>query len=845
MKVHTAVRRLAAGLLAAAMPLAAAACGADSGEAADHTQALDAAALYGDALESNGDWNTVASVNGRELAIQLETMAVRVTDTATGAVWSTNPEDPEADPVAGSAGLEVLKSQFQLIYHDVSNNVGTLNSFHDSLEYDQAAAYPLENGVAVHYILGDQRRDEDDVPAKISDTRFHEAVLDKLSAEEAGEMQDFYRAYESEGFWILGPRGRSNIERVLELFDKAGYTAEDLQRDNLEFGETAAATEKLRFEVTLEYQLEDDGLTVSIPLENLRFSENYPIYQIRLLENLASAPMGTEGYLVLPDGSGALMRFDDANTDRNTVSLPVYDTNPSIRSKRSNVKEETASLPVYGIQSGDNALLAIIEENAAGATVEAYRSGRNNGRNAVYTVFDICSVDYVYIAGSETRSSVPVFNLGSLTGECRVRYRLLSGGEAGYVGMAQSYQEYLLERDGLPAPVQDEPAPLVIDTIGGVYGYKSFLGISYTGLKAATTFEESRWIAASLKENGVENLQLKLSGWFNNGYAHDFAESIRVDGELGGKQGLRELAAYCSEQGIGLYPDVELMQVYRGGSGFSASFDAAKYLDVTEVKLPELSPVDENLTLTGRVRENAFYLLAPSRYEGTFSKFLKNWNKLNLGSGLSLRSAGTLLYADYNSDALFERRDTQKLVEEQLAALEEGTGSLLFNGANDYALRYASLINGAPVDYSYYELEDEAIPFYQLVTHGYIPQTGSLLNKADDVQQAVLRCIEYGVGIQYQVTAQASSFLKSTEYDQLYRSCFDDLLPEILESYRQVSDALEGVAGARMIGHARMAEGVYKTSYDNGIAVYVNYGTSAQTVEGRSVPAEGYAVVKD
>lgn len=163
------------------------------------------------------------------------------------------------------------------------------------------------------------------------------------------------------------------------------------------------------------------------------------------------------------------------------------------------------------------------------------------------------------------------------------------------------------------APVQDEPAPLVIDTIGGVYGYKSFLGISYTGLKAATTFEESRWIAASLKENGVENLQLKLSGWFNNGYAHDFAESIRVDGELGGKQGLRELAAYCSEQGIGLYPDVELMQIYRGGSGFSASFDAAKYLDVTEVKLPELSPVDENLTLTGRVRENAFYLLAPSR----------------------------------------------------------------------------------------------------------------------------------------------------------------------------------------------------------------------------------------
>lgn len=237
---------------------------------------------------------------------------------------------------------------------------------------------------------------------------------------------------------------------MLDLLDKAGYTREDLIKDNQEFGETAADTEKPCFEVTLEYRLEDDGLTVNMPLENLRFPENYPIYQIRLLENFASAPMGTKGYLFLPDGSGALMRFDDANTDRNTVSLPVYGVNPSIRSKRSNIKLEPASLPVYGIQSGDSALLAIIEENAAGSTIEAYRSGRNNGRNAVYTSFDICSVDYVYIAGSEAQSSVPVFNRGSLTGNCRVRYRLLTGEKAGYAGMARSYQQYLLDRTRFP-----------------------------------------------------------------------------------------------------------------------------------------------------------------------------------------------------------------------------------------------------------------------------------------------------------------------------------------------------------------------------------------------------------
>ena len=33
--------------------------------------------------------------------------------------------------------------------------------------------------------------------------------------------------------------------------------------------------------------------------------------------------------------------------------------------------------------------------------------------------------------------------------------------------------------------------PMVVDTIGGVYGYKSFLGISYIGLTAATTYTQN------------------------------------------------------------------------------------------------------------------------------------------------------------------------------------------------------------------------------------------------------------------------------------------------------------------------------------------------------------------
>lgn len=840
-----AVRKLArpALFLLGASLLLSAGCGSAGDTAAEHTKALDAASIYGEALSVSPDWQRVAAVGGRELSINGETMAIRLTDERTGKVWTSSPDPTEIDRIGDENAAQTLRSQFELVYHDVSNNVDIFNSYHDSLAYDQVTLYPLENGVAVHYVLGDRRRGEEDVPQKITDGRFRKKVLAGLSDDESEEMQSFYRFYEDEGYWMLAPRGKNDIDRVLALFDKAGYTTADLIEDQTAFGESATATEKPLFEVVLEYRLDEDGLVVSVPMERLRFSDNYPIRQIRLLEGLLSAPSGSEGYLFVPDGSGALMRFDAEHTAAGEVSLPIYGTDPSVRSKRTNTKLEAVSLPVFGIKNGGSAMLAIVEENAAGTTVEAYRNAESSARSAVYAVFDICAVDYVYIAGSDTRSSVPVFDLTSLSGECRVRYCPLSADKASYTGMAERYRDYLTAHGGLPAQAAADTAPLLIETVGGVYGYKTFLGLSHTGLKAATTFEQSGEIVRQLKESGVDDLRLKISGWFNDGYAHDYAEKVSPSGELGGKKALRQLDALCRENGVPLYPDAELLIAYRTGNGFSLSADAARYLDVTEVQLTDLSPVDEKIPLTGRLRENGNWLVSPARYPALFSAFGKRFSALGI-EGLSLRSAGGLLYADMREEARFARRDAEQALVGQIAALKDTVGSLLTDGGNAYILPYADAIDGAPVDYSYFTAEDEAVPFYQLVTHGRVAQTGMLMNTVDDVQQAVLRCIEYGVGLRYRVTWQPSSYLKNTENDSLYRSCFSDMKAEILTAYRQVDDALSGVGSAQMVGHERLAGGLYRTTYDNGTAILVNYTDAPQTAGGQTVAANGYAVLR-
>ena len=56
---------------------------------------------------------------------------------------------------------------------------------------------------------------------------------------------------------------------------------------------------------------------------------------------------------------------------------------------------------------------------------------------------------------------------------------------------------------------------------------------------------------------------------------------------------------------------------------------------------------------------------------------------------------------------------------------------------------------------------------------------------------------------------------------------------------REVAALLEG---AYIVDHEKMDNGVTKVTYDNGVAVYVNYSQSKATVDGYEVEAMSYKV---
>ena len=79
--------------------------------------------------------------------------------------------------------------------------------------------------------------------------------------------------------------------------------------------------------------------------------------------------------------------------------------------------------------------------------------------------------------------------------------------------MAECYRNYLTERYDL-TPVESRPSiPFYLELIGAIDKLEPVLGIAQTVTHPLTTFSQAQEIAADLGEQGIEQIQLKYTGW--------------------------------------------------------------------------------------------------------------------------------------------------------------------------------------------------------------------------------------------------------------------------------------------------------------------------------------------
>ncbi len=784
--------------------------------------------------------------NGRLSLYYDETTAgIAVRHEATGRIWYSNPPDREEDPLAQGSVKAELSSQLTLTYANELGQSFKMNSFADSVEHGQVEVEPLEDGLKVVYTIGEATGGLDTLPQKLSVERF-EAIKEKAGSSFNRYFRLSYALREEQGIYerLDSQLQGSVLLKTKEAFAAAGYTEADLLRDNEENGIAAAPKDSEIFKVAIEYALDGDQLTATIPVDEIEYAEATPLTELSVLEYFGAGGAADGGYLLVPDGSGALIHMNRPKGLSQPYAQRIYGDDLALNRRMDGAVTETARMPVFGLARSGAGWLGIVEAGAPLASVNAVSGGIRNSYNNVYASFEVLAMESVRLQSGTSERSIPQFQPRPPATDFVVRYVFLEGEEADYVGMAHAYQTYMLERGLLrrKTAASSEDLPFYLEVVGNIPKRKSILGVPYTAMEPLTTFDEAREIATELLDRSVANVKLKLTGWFNGGVAHEVPTRIAPDRALGGREGLEALIAFGRENGVELYPDAAFGLLYpQRDAAYNPTKAAVRHLNR---RVADLYPADP---ATGRSSPEASptYMLSPLAVPGVVDRFLEQYEGYE-AYGLSVRDLGERLHSDFRDDRHVDRAQSERIAAAQLGKLADALpadGGLMVAGGNAYALSSASHVVEAPMSGSGFNIADESVPFYHIVLHGFVDYAGAPMNLTDgaDVTEAKLRSLEYGANAYFKWIYEGNDVVKDTAYNDLYSVHYRTWLDRAVETYNELSDALGDVADERIVDHRRVRPDVYVTEYESGKRIYVNYSPVPVRVDGVAVDAKSYA----
>lgn len=858
---RTAAVLCAAALCAAGLSGAAALAAPEEGKEAAQAEGTPGEAApvsfsYDSAASMLADMELAAENGSYRLYYQPSTMAVAVEEKKAGRVYLSNPYNAEADPYCSGNIENNMESQAVLTYLDEDNTVQTLWSSADCVELGQFSY--LETGMGVRFSLSVGRDMEARLlPKALTAERFHQFV-DKLEDRPQRRMRIFYLEYSLETatseeekeqllrdypaiqegpVYILGELTDKEMGEAEEYLREAGYTEEDLAQDNGALGLSGETESFPNFKLQIEYTLEEDGLTVSIPNESIVYErDRYTLLSVRLLEYFgADKPQeGGRGYLFIPDGSGAVIEIngqDDAR--RRVLTGVVYGQDAGRVPQEGHREGEPYSLPVFGLVRNDaSALFAILESGDEMSEISAQLGDPNSEYYCVYNTFLYTQTETLTLNTAEASTGsarqVIVADKNTYRKDYRIRYHFLTDEEACLGGMAACYRDYLTAcgmRQG-----EGIDTRLGLHTLGSALYTEEFLGLEYSAEAAFTRYEDNAAMLDYFRGQGVEGFGLLADGWQKRGLDTGAPGKIRISSALGGRRGLESLIGL---DGDAVHVDFQTELLFvandRAFDGFMPAFDAAKRLDKDYAGLETYSPslsryVDRQIALS------------PLKYEKSWRACLDSMKETGM-QGLSLGSVGSRLNSDFQ-DGGSNRGQSRDVVEKLLKAYA-GEARLSFDGTNAYVLPYADSLREISLSHSGYEGESYAVPFLSMAVGGHIRLYAPALNLTDGREEQVLDCILAGVSPSAVLAMGNTERLKKTAFTRYYAVSFDSQKEEILQDYQTIYAALEDVQGSYMTGFQKLAENLFCADYANGCRVYVNYGSEDARADGRTIPARG------
>ncbi len=797
------------------------------------------------------------AVEGMELVAQNETLklyadvtngSVAVYDLRNGKTVYSNPLNASKDKVANKTNKGYLQSQVMVDYYNANLSTGSYSSFADCVDHETMKVQSIPDGVRFIYELG-EKKTVYYVPHLLSDERYQELYSQVGASEKRlmyGQKNSFYEQGE-DGNWRISENGAKipikSLDKLSKAFTSLGMTPEEYYDWQEKAG--VETVETLGFTVALDWKLKGDAVECTVPPELIEERGGGMIYRIQLAPYMAAAGMDESGYIVVPNGSGALINFNNGKTSNAAYSQYVYDMDLVDAEYTKTQSTQPVRLPLYAICRGDSAVLATIEAGASFANITADVSGRSNSYNSAYVSFILRGDEKLAMFGAGETADLPVVEDKIYAENLTVRYTMLTEENATYSGVANYYRDRLIKEGVLTPKTESGDIPFYYDIIGAVKETAHTMGVQHLRVKTMTTFDEAGQMARALKEKGVANQVVNFQGWMNGGFYHDVPDKIKVQRQLGGKKDLEALNATVESLGGELFADVAFQNVTYIAKRYRYTEESSRYYGAGySVSFGEVNPANLRRTSGMGYSENLYDLLSPRFLPWYVGHFIDRMEDIDV-SGISLRDLGYELHADKKRTNVVNREEALMVVESQLDALQATGRSLMISGGNDYALEGVSHVLAAPLSATEYFIVDESIPLYELVVHGCVDYAGVAINTltSEDVRTDLLRLIEYGASTRYIFTWEDATEMKYTGLNKYYATTFASWADEAVENYKYVSGALSPVSGAQMVAHTSLTDTLKKVDYANGVTIYVNYGAQDAEADGYTVPAKDYLVM--
>ncbi|MBQ7656903.1 MAG: hypothetical protein IJI53_04925 [Clostridia bacterium] len=572
--------------------------------------------------------------------------------------------------------------------------------------------------------------------------------------------------------------------------------------------------------VQVEIVLDGQSLVVRVPCAGIAEDGDFSIVSVDALPFLFSATDQSEGFFLYPDGCGAIMEFQDyAHYRESTKLYPVYGDYTKQPALLDMFAQEAPDVlfPVFGMNRGGHGMLAIIEQGAETARVSVNSSNNIIGINYLFANFQYRrSFDDKRVA---TRD-IKVFDKDDIKTDYQLRILFLEEENPDYSVMACAWRDYLLQ-NGVVTKKESQPT-VAID----LFMNAPEEGLLFDIPRTVTTLSQAEEILRSLDSLGVKNIRASLKGWTADGYGKT-PDRFPLSGAIGNDNDLERLIDTAHSLGATVSLTANFLEAASDQRGYSHRNDVV---------------YTGNHTIITDLEETVF-MLSPDVANSKLNSFLEKANGFDLDA-VRLERIGKYVAYNYSSRRYTTATQSLDIYGGMTDAVKTAFGSAEAEGGDTSLLGHADFFTDVPYDDAGYQFTTASVPFYQIALHGLVEYAGRPGNLSSDLEREVLRWVEMGYTPFFELTYDNTEELMYTNYQSLFSAEYTAWQERVAWAAKQFTEGpLAELHHQLIVEHRKLSDTLFKVTYENGTAVYVNYAAEPAQADGVEIAAQSWAAV--